>query len=164
MGSAGRARRGDPARQVRPLAGEQVQLAQEPARAVAGDDRLAVGVAADDLGPAVQDDEEVVGRVARPVQERPRPDDASSWPNSASSASAAASSDGRHSRRRRRDDRGALPSSSWSRSSGRRAPRSRVEPRTLSHRDVAAAVAGGADGLGAPQRLAQDEGPLERAR
>ena len=67
--SAGRdrqhpARAADAGREEGALAGQQVELADEPAGAVGGDDRLAVGVEADDLDLALEDHEEVVGLVA----------------------------------------------------------------------------------------------------
>ena len=62
--------------------------------AIAGDDGLAVEVQADDLGPSAQNDEEVVGHVARPVQDVAGADGAALRRTAASSESAAASRDG----------------------------------------------------------------------
>ena len=54
----------DPGAEPRPLAGEQAELAEEAALAVAGDDDLLGALAAHDLGLALQDHDEVVGVVA----------------------------------------------------------------------------------------------------
>ena len=59
---------GDPARQVGPLARQEVQLPEEAPRAVAGDEDLAVVVLPNDLGPAFENDEEVVGDRPRSIQ------------------------------------------------------------------------------------------------
>ena len=59
---------GDARREVRPLAGQQAQLAEEAARSVHGDDDVAVGSRAHDVDLALEDDEEVIRRVAGPEQ------------------------------------------------------------------------------------------------
>ena len=55
--------------EIRPLPGDQVQLPQEATGAERGDDGVAVEARTDHLRPSVEDHEEVVGGVPRPVQD-----------------------------------------------------------------------------------------------
>ena len=66
----------DPGGEVGPLAGEEVQLAQEPSLAVDGDEDVAVAVGADDLDFALEDHDEVdrlVAGLEEQVADRDRP-------------------------------------------------------------------------------------------
>ena len=61
----------DPRRHEDPLAGEEVQLAEEASAIVAGDEQLLAAGAEDDVHPAREDDVEVVGGVTLAVEVLP---------------------------------------------------------------------------------------------